>query len=150
MKSKITKARIQQDCIQKQQELIDSFLKRKNEMYNDTFNQNTTHSQTEDRKGGKVELLNALDEELNFAQQELVFLNTIETTNVCEIIEPGAVVVTDQVTFFIGISSQKTDIDGEMVLGISPHAPIYANMGGLKKGESFQFNGTNYIIKDLY
>lgn len=150
MKSKIDKLHIKQVCIQKQQELIDSFKARETEMYNDTFSNNASASQTEDRKASKVDLITALGKELVFAQEELVYLNSIDVTGEVTRIEPGAVVITDQLTFFIGVSSEKVEVDGEMIFGISTKAPIYANMVGLQKGGSFQFNETKYLIENVY
>jgi hypothetical protein len=55
MKSRIVKAQILEACIQKQHELIDNFKQR--EMNSDTFSQNESASQSEDRRAGKYELL---------------------------------------------------------------------------------------------
>ena len=150
MKNKIDKERILQACIQQQQELIDGFKQREADMYNDTFKQNETPSQTEDRKGGKLDLLNALGNELTFAQQELIYINSVDVTGESTEVKPGAVVVTNKFIFFIGISSEKIEIDGETIVSVSTKAPIYANMMGLQKGNEFQFNETKYLIEDLY
>ena len=40
--------------------------------------------------------------------------------------------------------------DGATIVGISTRAPIYEKMRELKKGDSFQFNETTYVIEDLY
>ena len=150
MKSKIPKTIMQKACVQKQQELIDSFKQREAELYNDTIRQNASDSQTESRKAGNAELLKVLSDELTFAQQELIYLNSIDVTGECTHVEPGAVVITDQLTFFIGVSSEKVELDGEIFFGISTKAPIYAGLKGLQKGERFQFNETKYLIEDIY
>lgn len=147
---KIAKTQIKQACIQKQQELIDTFKQQETEMLKDTFNEDAIASQTEDRQAGKVDLLKALSKELVFAQEELVYLKSIDVMGESTQVEPGSVVVTDQITFFIGVSSEKVEVDGNTIFGISTKAPIYANMVGLKKGSSFQFNETKYHIEDLY
>ena len=150
MKNKTEKAHIKQACIDKQQELIDSFKQRETEMYDDTFSQNASDSQTEDRKAGKIDVLNAIGNELVFAQKELLFLNSINVSGESSRVEPGAVVTTDQITFFIGVSSEKVEVDGETIFGISTNAPIYGSMVGLEKGSTFQFNETKYVIEDVY
>ena len=150
MKNKLDKTNILQACIQKQQELVDSFEERETEMRSDTYNQDGSDSQSEDRKAGKVEVLNALSNELVFAHEELLFLNSLNASKESTTIEPGAVVVTDQLTFFIGVSSEKVEVDGETFFGISTKAPIYANMVGLQKGDSFQYNETKYLIENVY
>jgi hypothetical protein len=91
-----------------------------------------------------------LGDELAFAQQGLAFLNSLDVTEESSVVEPGAIVITDQLNFFIGVSSEKVEMDGVTIIPISTKAPIYANMRGLAKGGSFQFNETSYVIEDLY
>ncbi len=150
MKSKIDKPEIHQAYIKQQHELIENFKHREAEMKKDVFHRNESASQSEDRKAGKMEILRALGNEYVFAQQEMSFLDSLDASKVSTVVEPGAIVVTDQITFFIGISSDKIEIDGETIFGISTKAPIYRSMEGLQKGNSFQFNETSYIIEDVY
>ena len=150
MKNRLNKTRILEACIEKQHELIDNFTKREAEMNDDTFSQNESASQSEDRRAGKYALLKAIGDELAFAQKELSFLNTLDVAKESTQVEPAAVVVTETFIFFIGVSSEKVDVDGVEVFGMSTRAPIYANMRGLEKGSKFQFNETNYVIEDVY
>lgn len=150
MKNKIDKNWIVKACLENQNELIENFKKREAEINDAAFGNNESASQSEDRRAGKYELLKALGDELAFAQQELAYLNSLDISNECTIVEPGATVVTEQFVFFIGISSEKIEVDGVTVIGISTRAPIYANMRGLEKGKTFQFNDTTYVIEDIY
>jgi hypothetical protein len=150
MRNKIDKNHILKECRQNQLELIDNYKKREAEINADTFNQNESASQSEDRRAGKYELLKVLGDELIFAQNELAYLDSLDVTKGNSHVEPGAIVATDQLTFFIAISSDKFEIDGEIIVGISTKAPIYASMKGLQKGSSFKFNETTYVIEDLY
>ena len=150
MKNKISKSLILQAYIKQQHELIESFKHREAEMKKDVYSRNESTSQSEDRTAGKMDLLRALGNEYVFVQQEMAFLDSLEATKVNSVVEPGAIVVTDQITFFIGISSDKVEIDGATIFGISTKAPIYRSMEGLQKGNSFQFNETNYTIEEVY
>lgn len=150
MKNKIAKTDILNACIQKQEELVESFKQRETEMRDDAYSQDGSESQAEDRKAGKLEIINALGKELVFAHEELLFLNSLNGTKESNVVEPGSVVTTDQLTFFIGVSSEKVEVNGEEFFGISTKAPIYASMEGLAKGAAFQFNETKYQIKDVY
>ncbi len=150
MKSKISKHQILQAYIKQQHELIDNFKNREAEMKNDVFHRSESASQSEDRKAGKMEVLRALGNEYVFAQQEMSFLDSLDASKESTVVEPGAIVVTDQLAFFIGISSDKIEIDGETIFGISTKAPIYRSMEGLQKGNSFQFNETSYYIEQVY
>ena len=147
---KMDKQRILQSCIDKQQELIDSFKKREADMKDDTFNQNESASQSEDRRGNKFELLKIIGDQLAFAQQEMILLNSLDATKENTIVESGAFVVTNKLSFYIGVSSEKVEIDDLTFYGISIKAPIYASMRGLKKGDSFQFNESDYSIEEVY
>lgn len=62
----------------------------------------------------------------------------------------GAIVVTDVRKFFICISLGKINFGNEIIFGISPKVPLYRVMDGLKKGNTFEFNGKKYLIKDIY
>lgn len=150
MINQFNKNKILQSCIQKQEELVESFKSRETEMHDDSNSHNATDSQSENRKAGKIDVLNALRQELIFAQKELHYLNSLNVENKCGEVEPGAVVVTETITFFIGVSSEKVEVDGQNFFGISTNAPIYASMKGLKKGDKFQFNETEYLVKDVY
>jgi hypothetical protein len=150
MKTRLDKSSILAACIEKQNELISNFKKREAEMNADTFSQNESPSQSEDRRAGKYELLKAIGDELAFAQEELVYLNTLNAEKENTIVGPGAVVVTEQFVFYIGVSSEKVSVNDETVFGISTKAPIYASMRGLEKGNEFQFNETHYVITAVY
>jgi hypothetical protein len=86
-------------CIQKQHELIDNFKQREAEMNSDTFSQNESASQSEDRRAGKYELLKAIGDEPAFAQEELTYLNRLDITKENTLVAPGAV-VTEQFVFY--------------------------------------------------
>ena len=119
-------------------------------MREDAYSQDHSASQSEDRTAGKVEILSTLERELAFVQMEMGYLKSLNPGKVNEKVEPGAVVVTNQRTFFIAVSTEKVDIDGQEVFGISTKAPIYAVMEGLAKGDSFSFNGIDYKIENVY
>jgi hypothetical protein len=66
------------------------------------------------------------------------------------LLNPGATVVTDQFTFFTGISGEQFEVEGGTIVRISTSAPIYTSMKGLQKGSSFKFNETDYVIEEVY
>ncbi len=150
MKKIISKALIRDTCLQKQQQLVDSYSGRVNEMTVDATSQEQSASQSEDRNAGDVEILNTIESELKFVQREMAFLQTINPEHVNTIAEPGAVVVTKDRIFFIAVSSEKIEVEGQLIYGISTNAPIYSAMQGLKKGDAFGFNGTTYTIDNVY
>lgn len=77
-------------------------------------------------------------------------LNKIDIEKECKTTGFGAIVVTDVQKFFICISLGKINFDNEIIFGISPKVPLYRVMDGLGKGNTFEFNGKKYLIKDIY
>ena len=146
----IPKNLIQDACLQKQNELIASFKNRLDAMESDAFQTNHSPSQTENRTAGKIELLNAVGKELDFALREMEFLKTLNPDKESTIVEPGAVVVTDKLTLYICVSIEKFEVQEQTLFGISTKAPIYAAMRGLEKGSTFSFNEAVYQIKEIY
>ena len=150
MKKNISKDLILKTCITKQEELVNNFAGRVNELVADASSQRQSPSQSEDRTAGNVEILDTLQNELVFVQMEMGVLKSINPDQVNNKVEPGAVVVTNKRTFFIAVSVEKIEIDGQEIFGISTKAPIYSAMADLKKGDEFKFNGISYKIQDVY
>lgn len=90
-------------------------------------------SQSEDRNAGNVEVLNTMEEELEFAQMEMGFLKSLDVAQVSIQVEPGAIVVTNQRIFFIAVSSEKVEIDGEVIFVSQQTHRFIQPCGDLKK-----------------
>ena len=150
MTKNISKDLIVKTSLQNQEEPVSNFDSRVAEMRLEANSQNQSASQSEDRSAGNIEVLSTLENELAFVQMEMGQLKILNTKHVSKEVEPGSVVVTDQRTFFIAISSEKIEIDGQLIYGISINAPIYAAMQGLKKGDKFEFNDIAYEIQNVY
>jgi len=67
-----------------------------------------------------------------------------------EKVEFGSVVITDDQNIFIAIGLGKINLNGETFFTISAKVPFYEAMKGLKKGDSFIFNGRKITIKEVY
>lgn len=64
-------------------------------------------------------------------------------------VEPGALVLTDSLNFFIGITSTLFDYEGKKYIGLNTDAPIYTALQGAKAGDDVVFNGQKYKIKEV-
>lgn len=146
----ITKHQVLKACLQKQEELIKNFESRVNVSAADAYNNNESASQSEDRTAGKIELLSTFNNELAFARTEINFLKSLNPAKQNKKVEPGAVVITNHLNFFIGVSSEKIEVGGEDVFGISTKAPIYSYMQDKEKGDSFKYNEKVYEIQEIY
>lgn len=65
-------------------------------------------------------------------------------------VERGTIVVIDGRNFVVAVSTSKFECDGITYLGISENSPIFRAMAGLKKGDSFELNGKNLVIDDVF
>jgi hypothetical protein len=150
MTPKISKPAILSACLQKQQELIEHFTQRIDEVKADAYTHTETPSQTDEGSDSSEEMLEVMGQELQFARSEMEILRSIDPEDPAHQVERGAIVVTDQRVFFIGVSTEDISIDGVKIFGMSEKAPLYSHMKGLKSGDSFQFNTTRYEIKAIY
>ena len=150
MKIEIDKQELLKICIQKQEEQVENFNSRVESMKSDINSNMYSASQSEDRKVGKTELLRIYENELAFSTTDLDYLKSINLDTDYATVQPGALVITNELLFFIAISTEKYEKDGNTIVGISARAPIYKVMQGLAKGDSFKFNETKYLIEDLY
>lgn len=150
MSHTISKAAILSACLLKQQELIDNYTDRIDTLNAEAFIHTETPSQTDERSDSSEEMLEVMSQELEFVRAEMEILRSIDPQNPASHVERGAVVVTNQRTFFIGVSSEEIEVDGAKVFGMSEKAPLYSHMRSLKSGDTFQFNTTKYEIKNIY
>lgn len=150
MTKKIDKQKVLNICIQKQEEQVENFNSRVEAMKSDINNKTYSSSQSEDRKAGKTEMLRIYEKELAFSTADLDYLKSLDPTVEFSTAQPGAMVITKELLFFVAISTEKFEIDGKTIVGISARAPIFKVMLGLAKGGSFKFNESEYLIEELY
>jgi hypothetical protein len=150
MDSRLSKSSILHACTIKQQLTISDFEKEIVRLKSEVTTKDESESQGGRGTSEQNDLLVRMEHELLFLKNELMTLGNIDPDQVCEIIEEGAVVVTDQRTFFVSTSIETVDVNEESIFGLSVHAPIYSNMKGKKKGETIEYNGLRYQILDVY
>ncbi len=137
-------------CMEQQQKEVENFENRVNSLKKDMFTNKESASQSGAGNAGKMDLLGNYEKQLTFSQMEMNQLKSLNPSVANSIVEPGAIVMTDQLNFYISVPTDKIEIDSESFIGISVKSPIYAVMRGKKKGDGFTFNETNYTILDLY
>ncbi|UZD89895.1 GreA/GreB family elongation factor [Cognatishimia activa] len=78
-------------------------------------------------------------------------VDAIENTDfsLTDTVGPGAVVRFNNRCFVICVSTTRFDVEGSTYMGISTGSPIYQAMAGLKAGDSFAFNGSEFTIEDV-
>jgi transcription elongation GreA/GreB family factor len=106
-------------------------------------------SQTESTRGGDVELMNSLGEQLEHLENDLDQLALIEPSVKLDIVQYGAVVHTDQRNFLVATSLEEFDAGGKFYLGVSVKAPLINALIGRSVGERVTFNGLTYTVQDI-
>ena len=82
------------------------------------------------------------------ALEELALLNKL-TIEPYDTVQFGAIVRTSENNLFISISIGKIEVDGTTYFAISPLAPLYKVLTGLKAGESGTFRDKKITVKEV-
>lgn len=107
-------------------------------------------SQRESTKGGDLELMESLSEQLLITQKDLDQLQRIDPAVKLEVVQYGAVVHTNVRNFLIGASLDEFDSAGKPYLGVSTKAPLIQELTAKSVGDRLSFNGIEYIIEDIF
>lgn len=141
-------------CIAKQQFLIDDFKERIRSLTAPEGLGNEEAYDHADLVSNSIKALeiNTLNNELQFANEELALLESMRLTqDVARTrVAPGAIVVTNHGTFFISASVEKFSAGGQAYMGISTGSPLFQAMEGKQSGDQFFFKGVTYKIKDIH
>ncbi|MBC6366992.1 hypothetical protein [Algoriphagus sp. AK58] len=148
--ARISKASMLHASLIKQQLIISDFEKEIENLKGEIIAREEIASQ--EHRGGaeRNEMLVRMEHELVFLKNELMTLEGIDEEKVSEKVELGAVVVTDQRIFFVSTSVDLLEVNGQSLFGISTKAPIYHVMKGKTKGDTFDYGGVRYQIRDVY
>lgn len=80
----------------------------------------------------------------------MVALERIKPGKLMDIVQFGAVVITDKQNIFVSTGMGKFESGGVSYYGISYHAPIFKAMENNKVGDTFEINGQRFNIKDVF
>jgi hypothetical protein len=145
------KRKVLESARARQQELIDDFRSRIEEMRKSEMTVNADEFDDEDRSfnAATSNLVNNLAEELNFLLEEMEILNRMQVEDLHQSAAVGSVVKTDKRTFYPSVSIESFQVNGDEVFGISSKAPLFQVMKGKKVGDTFSFKGEDYRILEL-
>lgn len=63
--------------------------------------------------------------------------------------EPGALVLTNTLNFYIGIASSVFEYQGKNYIGLDVNAPIYSVLNNAEAGSEISFNGKKYEVLQI-
>jgi len=110
---------------------------------------NADDNQSETYESNQQEMLNEMrdmQEHFDFLEESAALFNRLDFQSPFEQVQPGALVVTDKMTFLVGISGDF-EYDGHTIKGISASAPIYDAMKDKKAGDEVMVNGNLFKIE---
>ena len=102
--------------------------------------------------GYRSQMLNKRDifaDQLNKAMEEFVVLDKVDAAKKSEEVGFGAVVITDSQKLFIAVGAGKIQYEKDVYYAISPKVPIFQAIKGLKKGDSYTFQGRKGKINEI-
>ncbi|MPR34553.1 hypothetical protein [Salmonirosea aquatica] len=112
---------------------------------------NADDNQAETYESNQQEMLNEMQDmqdHFDFLEESAALFNRIDFQSTFDSVKPGALVVTDKLTFLVGISGDF-ESDGKKIKGISTSAPIYEAMKDKKAGDEVSVNNNTFKIKDV-
>ncbi|SHO63497.1 hypothetical protein [Algoriphagus zhangzhouensis] len=146
----IDKKAIIKGCLIKQEMQIQDFEKEIQDLKSEIYDHDVIPSQDGGGTTERQEVLARYESELEFLKSELAKLESIDWERVHEVVDTGAVVVTDKRVFFVAVSTEEVEVNGSSIFGLSTQAPIFLQMKGKKSGDEFDFNGQHYKISKVY
>ncbi len=112
---------------------------------------NADDNQSETYESNQQEMLNEMrdmQEHFDFLEESAALFNRIDFQSPLDQIKSGALVVTDKLTFLVGVSGDF-EYDGKTIKGISTSAPIFEAMKEKKAGDKVEVNGNTFNIKEV-
>ncbi len=112
---------------------------------------NADDNQSETYESNQQEMLNEMrdmQDHFDFLEESAALFNRIDFQSSFDQVTPGALVVTDKMTFLVGISGDF-ESDGQKIKGISTSAPIFEAMKDKKAGDEVTVNGNTFKIKKV-
>jgi transcription elongation GreA/GreB family factor len=83
------------------------------------------------------------------AEENQRVLHSLKDTPISDSARNGSIVYTNQGNFYLSISAGQLHLDKDIYFAISAVSPIGKLLLGKRNGESFDFNGKKYTIKEV-
>jgi len=146
------KKAIWNDALASHKEVIDNYATSIKELQSSvtTVGEENYDNSTIGQQSETFEQISHLREQLDFAKEELDLMNRMELDHVHQQVQLGSVVETDKRIFFLSVSVEEFESNGEKLFGLSLKSPLGMAMLGKKRDDSFSYGDTTYTIKSLY
>ena len=116
--------------------------------------QNDAKGSAGDKHETALSMMHLEQEKLNKKLKEnidqLVLLESIDSSKQNTIVALGSLVITNKFIFYIAAALPKITIDNQEIIALSLQSPLGLAMKGKTINETFSFNGIHYIIQEIY
>ena len=102
---------------------------------------------------GRSMMLQEMDKHGQYLSETLKLKNALDQMDVYDksnIISQGSLVVTNNGVFYLAISMGSVKIEGKQYFVISPASPIGSKLMDMQAGGSFELNGRNFTIAEVF
>lgn len=100
-------------------------------------------------QSSSIEMLSHYRTLLVSAENDLYKLNNLAEVETNRVM-PGALVVTDEILFFIGIPMKSITMPGgRQLIGVSPDSEIVSQLESKQSGDTFDFGDTSLLIRSI-
>jgi hypothetical protein len=82
--------------------------------------------------------------------KEVKALQSVFTGSVCDQAGAGAFIRAAGMAFFVSAGLGKQEVEGLVILFVSPLAPLARSLEKKKPEDSFLFNGVNLVIEEIF
>jgi len=82
-------------------------------------------------------------------QEQKNILEKVNPNAVTDRVALGSLVKANNMHLFVSAALPKITVDGITVIALSPQSPLGAKMMGMKVNDTFEINGTEYLIQEI-
>jgi len=137
-------------CIKKQENVIETARNAMMEALESANEEDQTRDLYDPYRTQMLTKRDMFAQQLEKATEEKKVLERLQPCEKCDTVHFGSAVITDKQKLFISIGLGKFDYDGDTWYAISPRVPLYEAMKGKNAGDTFEFNGQKFTIKDVF
>jgi len=150
MDNKDIKKEIIQICLKKQEQVVQTARHAVEEVQESANEEDQTRDLYDSYRIQLLSKRDLLAGQYEKALQEKQTLEKLISRKSRDTVDVGSVVITDKQKLFISIGLGKFIYKGETYFAISPKVPLFEVIRGLKKGDTYEFNGQQFTILDVF
>jgi len=90
-----------------------------------------------------------LNRKISEFQEQKAILEKINPEMVTDRVALGSLVKANNMYLFVSAALPKITVDGVTVIALSPQSPLGTKMMGMRAEDTFEINGTKYLIQEI-